>query len=110
MSMVVDPEIRVIFVTVPDGPVADEMATTLVEESRVACVNVVPSVQSVYRWNGKVCRDSERLLVMKCPATGVAALMDRVRSLHPYDCPEILALPVREGSKGYVQWVLDQGA
>ena len=102
-----DDTVEVVFVTAPDGEVALLLARALVEERLAACVNVVPQVRSVYRWEGAVEEDEETLLVAKTTARRVADLTARVRELHPYDLPETLALPASGagGSDAYLDWV-----
>ena len=99
---------RVILVlsTVPESESA-RIAETLVSEKLVACVNATP-VRSCYRWKGEICRDREDLLIMKTRESLFARVMDRVRELHPYEVPEILALPVWGGFGGYLRWVMDE--
>lgn len=101
------PDLVVVLVTCPldrSGP----LARALVQERLVACVNRLPEVTSVYRWEGEVQEDSESLLVMKTTSKGFPRLRDRVLELHPYDLPEILALPVVDGLPGYLSWVVDE--
>ena len=84
---------------------AEEMAKTIVEERLAACVNVVPGVVSVYRWKGAVERDEERTLLIKTGDARVAALMDGIRKIHPYEVPEIVVLPVESVNPAYAAWV-----
>jgi periplasmic divalent cation tolerance protein len=84
---------------------ADKLGRTLVEEHLVACVNVLPPMQSIYRWQGAVEVSTERQLIMKTSANRVDALKDRLAELHPYDVPEILVLPIADGGASYLQWV-----
>lgn len=97
---------RVILVlsTVPESESA-RIAETLVSERLVACVNATP-VRSTYRWKGEICRDREDLLIMKTRESLFARVRDRVREIHPYEVPEILALPVWGGFEGYLRWVV----
>lgn len=90
------------------GAVTDavELARTLVEEGLAACVNVLPPMQSVYRWKGAVEVDTEQQLVIKTTSAGVAALETRLRALHPYELPEFLVLTA-EGSARYLQWIAE---
>ena len=83
----------------------ERLAGTLVEERLAACVNVLGPVASIYRWEGKVARDEEVLLLLKTTKAGVAPLRTRVLELHPYDTPEFLAFEVGAGSSGYLDWV-----
>jgi periplasmic divalent cation tolerance protein len=98
-------DIRVILVTTPAGDEALELARALVRERCAACVNVVPRVRSVYRWDGGVEEGDESLLVIKAPAGAVPRLRERVAALHPYDVPEFLVLPVEGGLPAYLDWV-----
>jgi periplasmic divalent cation tolerance protein len=84
---------------------AERIAHALVERRLAACVNVVPGVVSVYRWKGAIERDEERLLLIKTRADRFAALRDAILELHPYEVPEIVALPVGEGSPAYLAWL-----
>jgi len=99
---------RVILVlsTVPESDSAC-IAEALVSERLVACVNTTP-VRSCYRWKGEICREREELLVMKTRESLFARIMDRIRELHPYEVPEILALPVWGGFAGYLEWVMEE--
>lgn len=98
-------DIRVCLVTVPDETTGLDLARSLVEERLAACVNCLPEVTSVYRWQGRVESDSEALLIIKTTASLVDRLVQRVIELHPYDLPEVIALPVAAGLKGYLAWV-----
>jgi periplasmic divalent cation tolerance protein len=95
----------VVFMTAPDGETAGRIARTLVEEGLVACVNIVPGLRSIYRWEGKLCDDSEVLCLCKTRAQRFAALRERVLSLHPYSVPEIIAVPLTAGSAPYLDWL-----
>ena len=94
-----------VWVTAPDAEQAAELARALVGERLVACVNVVPGIRSIYRWEGSVQEDSEVMLLMKTSAARVAALTARVEALHPYDVPAVLAVPFATGSARYLDWV-----
>ena len=83
------------------------LARVLVEEHLAACVNVLPPMQSVYRWEGKIERATEHQLVMKTTGARVEALKARLTDLHPYDVPEILVLSVADGGADYLQWIYD---
>jgi len=95
----------VALVTARDRAQALEIAEALVGERLAACVNLLEGVTSVYRWQGKVCRDAEVLLVVKTRRALVPALTARVRALHTYECPETIALPVLAGSRAYIDWL-----
>ena len=94
--------------TAPDPDTAHELARTLVEERLAACVNVVPGLRSLYRWQGKVHEDAEALLLLKTTAVRYQALQERLRALHPYELPEIVAVPVSAGLPAYLEWVAAQ--
>ncbi len=97
----------VVLVTCPTVAVGERIARQLVEERLAACVNLIPRVTSVYRWQGKLARDRETLLVIKSRRIRFPALARRVAALHPYSVPEIIALPVPAGSRAYLEWVAE---
>jgi periplasmic divalent cation tolerance protein len=95
----------VVLVTAPTAERAAELARTLVEERLAACGNVVPGLRSIYRWEGKVEDEAEALLLLKTTRARFEALRDRVLALHPYQVPEVIALPVEAGSASYLDWI-----
>jgi periplasmic divalent cation tolerance protein len=95
----------VLLVTAPDGPPAEALARALVAEGLAACVNRLPGVQSTYRWEGQVQDERETLLVVKSTAAAYPALERRIRELHPYEVPEVIALPIVRGSEAYLSWL-----
>ena len=101
-------DVRVVLCTVPSRDVAERLAHSLLEEKLVACVNVLPGVRSMYRWQGAIEEAGELLLLMKTASDRYDALEERIRELHPYDVPEVLAVDVADGSAGYLAWVLGE--
>jgi periplasmic divalent cation tolerance protein len=95
----------VVLVTTPTPERAAEIARALVEERLAACGNVLPAIRSIYRWEGKVEDEAEALLVLKTTRARLEALRDRVLALHPYEVPEVIALPVEGGSARYLDWI-----
>ena len=104
------PDCWIALTTLASRESGEQLAATLVEERLAACVNVIGGVASIYRWEGKVERDEEVLLLLKTTAAGVLPLRARVLELHPYDTPEFLAFEVGAGSSGYLDWVADSVA
>jgi periplasmic divalent cation tolerance protein len=102
----VSEEVVALLVSAPDAETGRRIARALVEERLAACVNVLPGVHSIYRWKGAVEEADEVLLVAKTRRTRAAALAARVRALHPYELPEVVALPVTDGSRAYLRWVV----
>jgi len=98
----------VVFITAPSAEVAANLAKTLVTEKLVACVNILPGLRSIYTWEGKVCDEEEVLCVLKTRHELFSALRDRVIALHPYQVPEIIALPLVDGSAPYLAWLRDE--
>jgi periplasmic divalent cation tolerance protein len=94
-----------ILVTVPNDAVADRIAHTLVAEQLVACVNVVPGVRSIYAWEGEICNEGELQCLLKTRRELFSAVRERVLELHPYQIPEIIALPLVEGHPDYLAWL-----
>ena len=100
-----DLAVQVVLVTAPDLDTAARLGRTLVEERLAACVNLVPGLRSIYRWEGALHEDAEVLLLVKTRADRVEALSARVKQIHPYALPEVLALPASGGSPAYLDWV-----
>jgi periplasmic divalent cation tolerance protein len=97
----------VVFVTAPGAEKAAEIARVLVEERLAACGNVVPGLRSIYRWEGKIFDEPEALLVLKTTADRFEPLRARVLSLHPYQCPEVISLPIGAGHAPYLAWIAE---
>lgn len=95
-------------VTAPDEATAAALARALVTERLAACVNRLPGVRSTYRWQGELHDEAEVLLIAKTTAAGYPALERRIRELHPYEVPEIVALPIEHGSTPYLAWLAAQ--
>ena len=98
-------EFFVILSTCPDTGTAERLGTALVEESLAACVNVVPGLRSIYRWNDAVQSDEEVLMLIKTSVARLEAARLRLVELHPYEVPEVVALPVADGHHAYLAWV-----
>lgn len=100
-----DSGVVVVLVTGPDADTLMALAGRIVGEGLAACVNLIPRVRSVYRWDGEVEQDDEALAVVKTTRPAIKALRDRVHELHPYDLPEFVVLAVESGSDEYLGWV-----
>jgi periplasmic divalent cation tolerance protein len=98
----------VVFVTAGSEAEAETIAKALVEERLAACVNILSPIRSIYRWEGKVTDDQERLLIIKTRAERFSAVEARVKTLHSYQVPEVIALPIVQGSEGYLRWLLEE--
>lgn len=101
-------DVRLCLISAPDADTARRIARALVEERLAACVNVVPGVRSIYRWEGAVHEDAEHLLVAKTTAQRLAGLAERLAVIHPYALPELVALTPSGGSERYLAWVRDE--
>ena len=95
----------VVLVTVPNAEVAETLAEALVGERLAACVSLLPAMRSIYRWQGAIARDSEMLCLMKTTAGQFERLRARVVELHPYQLPEVIALPIVAGHAPYLAWI-----
>ncbi len=96
----------VVLITVPSAEVGQQIANLLLEKKLAACVNILPAVSSFFRWQGKACQEQEALLVVKSRAELFEdRLVPAVREAHPYDVPEIIALPVVMGHQEYLDWI-----
>ncbi|SNT04985.1 divalent cation tolerance protein [Noviherbaspirillum humi] len=101
-------EILIVLTNLPDGASAQALARHIVEQRLAACVNILPGVRSLYRWQGAVEEAAEVTLLIKTPATGYDALETAIRQQHPYDVPEVVAIPVSAGLPAYLAWVADE--
>ena len=97
----------VVMTTLPADADVSAFAHALVDARLAACVNALPPMRSIYRWEGRIEQDDERLLLVKTSRDRVASLWERVRELHPYDVPEFVVLPIVDGSESYLRWLTE---
>jgi periplasmic divalent cation tolerance protein len=95
----------VILITAPDTEVANRLARTLAESKKAACVNILPGLKSFYWWQGKLNHENEVLLLVKTRAELFDEVSKLVKSIHPYQVPEIIALPIVAGNQEYLKWI-----
>lgn len=100
-------EVLLALSTFPDIETARRIAGQLVSENLAACANVVPVVESIYRWQGKVEDAKETLVFFKTTSARYSAFQEKLKSLHPYEVPEIICLSIADGLPEYLRWVVD---
>ena len=100
----------IVLVTAPHDELANRIATALVEERLAACVNIVSGIQSIYRWEGAVTRDREVLMIIKTASDRYAEVERRVKELHSYSTPEVIAVRIDQGSVEYLNWLVESTA
>lgn len=98
----------VILSTVDSAELGRKIASALVGEGLAACVNIIPGARSVYRWQGKICDEEEFILFIKTTGACFEDVRRRIRALHSYQVPEIIALPIGAGDGDYIQWLHEQ--
>ena len=103
-------EVLLALSTFPDIETARRIARQLVTENFVACANVISAIESIYRWQGKIEEGNETLVLFKTTAARSAAFQEKLKSLHPYDVPEVIFLPIADGSPEYLRWVAENCA
>jgi periplasmic divalent cation tolerance protein len=103
-------EIVLAFSTFPDVETARRIARELVTGNFAACANVIPKIESIYRWQGKIEQGEETLVLFKTTAARFAAFQEKLKSLHPYEIPEIIFVPVTAGLPAYLRWVADNSS
>jgi periplasmic divalent cation tolerance protein len=103
-------DFRIVLVMAANEDESDKIAQALVEERLAACVNIVGPARSVYRWRGAIETANEYMLVIKTPTRNFSKLERKVRELHSYEVPEIVAVPLTAGSKPYVEWLAESTA
>lgn len=95
------------FSTAPDIVTAKDIGEALVQSGAAACVNIIPGVQSIYRWRGDVCRDEEIILLIKTSDEKIEEVKKTVLAMHPYEVPEVISLNITGGSDKYLSWIND---
>jgi periplasmic divalent cation tolerance protein len=95
----------VVYCTIGSQEEGAQLAHHLVQDKLAACVNMVPQIRSIYVWQGETCDDGETLLIIKTATALFEPLRQRISELHPYDVPEIIALPIRQGHPPYLEWI-----
>lgn len=105
MMFAKDSEAVLILSTAPDAPTARSIAAALVEKRLAACVNLVPAIESIYRWEGKIEAGAEVLMLIKTSRTKQQATLDALTSLHPYQVPEGIVIPIEGGLEKYLAWI-----
>lgn len=98
-------ETIVVYITAPNEDEAGRIARTLVEERLAGCVNILREIRSIYSWQGRIEDESEVLMILKTRKSLFETLKERVKELHSYSVPEIIALPVIDGSEDYLKWL-----
>lgn len=95
----------IVLVTAPDAKTARQLATNAVAKKLIACANIVPKIESIYRWKGKVECGTEVLMILKAKQASLKKLEEFILERHPYDTPEFLVLAVKAGSRKYLAWL-----
>ncbi len=107
MQAVVTSDALLVLCSCPDQVIAEQLAQTMVSQKLSACVQIVPGITSIYRWEEKICQENEVLLVIKTAADMIKTLTRWLVREHPYDVPEVIALPISAGSQIYIDWLLN---
>lgn len=105
MTDVTAGEHSVVLVTTPDDASAKKIANGLITKELAACVNIVPQITSIYRWEGKINEDSEVMMIIKTRTERVSELSKYVQENHPYSVAEVISLPIQNGNPTYLNWI-----
>ena len=97
--------VSIVYTTIDNIQDARKIAHTLIDEQIVACVNIIPEIESIYKWKGKIEENSEYILIAKTIDENVGKAIDRIKGLHSYDLPDIIVLPVVGGLKDYLEYI-----
>ena len=100
--------VKLIYCTVDSQENARQIVQSLIDEKLIACANILPNIQSIYRWQGDICYDQEVIIISKCQQKHLAALMERLKSIHPYDCPCIVAMDLDAVEPDYLKWLIEE--
>ena len=96
---------QLVLTTMPDGQSAQQLGEVLVREGLATCINILPPMQSIYTWRGKVETATEQLVLVKSLVSRYTAIEERIQTLHPYELPEIIAVPIANGLPAYLAWL-----
>lgn len=99
--------LRIVYITTENQDEASSIGSVLVEKKLAACVNIIPGMQSIYRWKGKVEKANETILIVKTHSSQIKTITELVKSMHSYSCPCIVTLPIAEGegNEDYLEWL-----
>ncbi len=95
----------VVLITAPNDEKGQDIANHLVENHLAACVNIVPAIKSIYRWQEKICQEEEVLLMVKTREALFASIRREIRKIHPYEVPEVISLDIKQGNSLYLEWI-----
>ncbi len=98
----------IIYSTIDDIKAARRIANTLVEEQLAACVNIVPNIESFYRWKGKIEIEQENLILAKTVDENIEKTIERLKTIHPYEVPDIIVLPITAGLEEYLNYIKNE--
>ena len=98
-------EYQIVLSTCPDQQSADQLANAIIEDGVAACVSIIPAIRSLYRWQGKVESSQEHLLLIKTRKSHYNSLQQLICNKHPYELPEIIAVPIEAGLEQYLSWI-----
>ncbi|PQJ29903.1 divalent-cation tolerance protein CutA [Rubritalea profundi] len=101
-------EVILVYINFPNRESARQIGTGLIEKQLAACVNIIPEVESIYQWKGEVKVENEVMVIVKTTASRYKQLEAFVLEKHPYDVPEVISLPLSQGSESYLNWVQDK--
>lgn len=96
---------KLIYVTAPSRDEANRIAEAVVTERLAACANILEGITSVFHWDGKLCRETETVLILKTTEEKADALTERIKGLHSYECPCVVILPVEGGNPAFLEWI-----
>jgi periplasmic divalent cation tolerance protein len=102
--------VAIVYTTIDDIQAARRIAKTLVEEQLVACVNIIPKIESYYKWKGKIENEEEVLMIAKTVDENVKKTIQRIKQLHSYELPDIIVLPIIGGLKEYLDYIANETA
>ena len=100
-------KINLVYMTVGTAKEAESIGKELVSSGLAACVNIIENMKSIYFWEGELQKDAEVILIAKTIESNVPSLIEKVKSIHSYDCPCVISLPVLDGNKSFIDWIVD---
>ncbi|MBL8029106.1 MAG: divalent-cation tolerance protein CutA [Fibrobacteres bacterium] len=98
----------ILYVTAKDTIEAEKIGRTLVEEKLCSCANIIPGMHSIYNWKGNVEESEEAVLILKTRSSLNETVTGRIKTLHSYECPCVVALPIKAGNTDFIKWIIDE--
>lgn len=101
-------KVALVYVTTSDEEEARRIGSALVDKKLAACVNIIPGMRSIYRWQGKVVNDNECVMLVKAPKDNAETVIEKIKEMHSYEVPCVIVIPIAQGLRSYLDWIMNE--